>query len=101
MLYDSTKALLREIVSTLETGNVAWDDQNECGKQCLFEMHQMARPLYKGYKTDAPGFKTAVLVPVFDKVTRAIPHAKSMVHAIRRNDQAAALQSAKAALAEM
>jgi len=34
-------------------------------------------------------------------VTRAIPHAKAMVSAIRRKDQATALESGKAALAEM
>jgi len=52
MLYDSTKSLLRGILQSLETpGNVGWDDQVESGKQCLYEMHQMARPEYKGYRT--------------------------------------------------
>jgi len=102
MLYDSTKSLLRGILQSLETpGNVGWDDQVESGKQCLYEMHQMARPEYKGYRTEGPNGKPAGPVPVSAKVTRAIPHAKAMVSAIRRKDQATALESGKAALAEM
>ncbi|SRR6266567_842881 len=102
MLYDSTKSLLRGILQSLETPNgVGWDDQVESGKQCLYEMHQMARPEYKGYRTEGPNGKPAGPVPVSAKVTRAIPHVKVMVHAIRRKDQATALESGKAALAEM
>lgn len=102
MLYDSTKSLLQGILRSLETPeNVGWDDHIESGKQCLYEMHQMSRPLYKGYRTEGPNAKAPGLIPVSTKVTRAIPHVKSMVHAIRRKDQATALESGKAALAEM
>jgi hypothetical protein len=102
MLYDSTKCLLRGILQSLENPtNVGWDDQVESGRQCLYEMHQMARPEYKGYRTEGPNGKPAGPVPVSAKVTRAIPHVKIMVSAIRRRDQATALQSGKAALAEM
>jgi hypothetical protein len=102
MLYDSTKVLLRSILRSLETAEPStFDDQIESGKQCLYEMHQMSRPLYKGYRTEGPNVKTPVLVPVSEKVVRAIPHVKLMVSAIRRKDQAAALKSGKAALAEM
>ncbi len=102
MLYDSTKSLLQGILRSLETAEkVGWDDQIESGKQCLYEMHQMSRPLYKGYRTEGPNAKAAGAVPVSTKVTKAIPHVKVMVSAIRRKDQATALESGKAALAEM
>ena len=103
MLYDSTRGLLQSIVQSLEkTSPNGKDDQIESGKQCLYEMHQMSRPLYKGYKTDnGPNAKAPARVPLSDKVNRAIPHVKTMVSAIRRNDQATALESGKAALAEL
>ena len=77
-----------------------WEDQVELGRECLYEIHQMARPLYKGYRTDAVN-RTPTLVPVYERAARAIPHVKSMVRAIRRKDQAAAVESGNAALAEM
>jgi hypothetical protein len=101
MLYDSTKVLLRGMVHSLQTpGKVGWDDHIESGGECLFEIHQMARPLYRGYRLDAANRKP-VLVPVYERAARAIPHVKLMVRAIRRKDQAAAIESGTAALAEM
>ena len=53
MLYDSTKALLQSILRSLETSDeIRWDEHTESGNACLYEMHQMARPLYKAYRTD-------------------------------------------------
>jgi hypothetical protein len=102
MLYDSTKILLQSILHSLETADGAkWDDQNESGKQCLYEMYQMSKPLYKGYKTEGSQGKTAVLVPVSENVNRAIPHVKAMLRAIRHQDRTAALQSGRAAITEM
>jgi hypothetical protein len=102
MLYDSTKILLQSILHSLEKADgTGWDDQNESGKQCLYEMHQMSKPLYKGYRTDGAKGKTPVLVSVSEYVNRAIPHVKAMVSAIRRKDRATALESGKAAIAEM
>ncbi|MGA1996325.1 MAG: hypothetical protein ABSH45_11165 [Bryobacteraceae bacterium] len=101
MLYDSTKLLLSGILRSLENrGQVEWEDQAELGSECVYEMHQMARPQYRGYRTNAPN-QAPVLVPVSERAARAIPHMKSMVRAIRRKDQTAALDSGKAALAEM
>lgn len=101
MLYDSTKVLLRGILMSLESaGKIGWEDQMELAGECSYEMHQMARPLYQGYRTD-PVNKTPVLVPVSERAARAIPHVKSMARAIRRKDQIAAVESGKAALAEM
>jgi len=77
-----------------------WEDQIELGGECLYEMHQMARPLYKGYRTDILN-GTAALVPVYERAARAIPHVKCMVRAIRRKDQITAVESGTAALAEL
>jgi len=80
--------------------NVGWDDHVELGGECLYEIHQMARPLYRGYRTDALN-RGPALVPVYERAARAIPHVKSMVRAIRRKDQVTAAESVRAALAEM
>jgi hypothetical protein len=102
MLFDSTKILLQSILHSLETvDDSGWDDLNESGKQCLYEMHAMSKPLYKGYRTEGPKGRTAVLAPVFENAHRAIPYGKEMVRAIRRKDRVAALASGKAAIAEM
>ena len=99
MLYDSTKTLLHGILRSLESADQeGWDGRAESGRECLYEMHQMARPIQDGRGTDplsrAPGF-----IPVYERAARAIPHVKSMVRAIRRKDQAAAVESGRAALA--
>lgn len=102
MLYDSTKVLLRDILRSLERAEtIGCDDQIEWGGECLYEMHQMARPKYLGYRKDEAASLKATLVPVHQRATRAIPHLKSMVYAIRRKDQPTALLSGNAALAEM
>lgn len=101
MLYDSTKVLLRDILFSLQgAGTIRWDDQIQLARECSYEIHQMARPLYQGYRTD-PMKKVPILVPVSERAARAIPHVKSMVRAIRRQDQLAAVESGKAALAQM
>lgn len=102
MLYDSTKTLLRNIVQRLEAPDKAgWDDQIESGKECLYEMHQMCLPSHRAYKTDSLNSKSPGQIQLSERLQRAMPHAKSMVRAIRRRDQATALESGKAALAEL
>lgn len=99
MLYDSTKVLLRGILRSLQSPDkVGWDAEIELGGECLYEIHQMARPMYQGYRTDS---QNRALAPVYQRAARAVPHVKSMVRAIRRKDQAAAVKSGTAALAEM
>jgi hypothetical protein len=101
MLYDSTKILLGSILWSLQNPEKAkWDDQIESCGECLYEIHQMARPRYQGYKMDAAG-KSASLLPVYERASRAIPYVKLMVRALRRHDQATAVENGKAALAEM
>ena len=101
MLYDSTKVFLRGILQNLQTSDkIGWEDQLELAGQCSYEIHQMARPKYQGYRID-PAHKVPLLVPVSERAARAIPHVKLMVRAIRRKDQVGAVESGKAALAEM
>ena len=92
MLYSSTKTLLRSILQSLEGGGeVGWDDQNESGKECLYEMFQMT----------GPGVTPAAAASVRGNLSRAIPHVKSMMTAIRRRDRATAVEHGKAAFAAM
>jgi hypothetical protein len=96
MLYESTKTLLGSILHSLEVGDqTKWDDQIESGKDCLYEMHQMAGPFYRGTAT-SPRHNTNC-----EKLNRAMPLVNSMLRAIRRKDQATALLSGRAALASM
>jgi hypothetical protein len=102
MLYDSTKSLLQSILQSLETVEEAgWDDQTESGNSCLYEMHQMSGSLYQPYRADRLNANSRAESGLPEKLSRAIPHVRTMVIAIRHKDQARALESGKAALAEM
>jgi hypothetical protein len=102
MLYESTKNLLHSILRSLETGDEnRFDDQTESGNSCLYEMHQMSKSLYKPYKTDGKNAAALAQGNLPGKVTRAIPHVRTMVIAIRHKDEAHALESGRAALAEL
>ena len=102
MLYYSTKTLLRSILESLETGDEAqWDDRLEFVNQCLYEIHQMARQSYQPFRKDSPNVQWTSQIPDSERAKQAMPHIKQMMRAIHRRDQAAALESAKAALAAM
>ena len=102
MLYESTKSLLQGILQSLETGDQnRWDDQTESGNACLYEMHQMAKPQYKAYKSDSVKADSLVQRTLYNRLDRAMPHVRTMVIAIRHKDQILALESGKTALAEM
>jgi len=102
MLFDSTKNLLQGILRSLEAGDDnRWDDRTESGNACLYEMHQMCRPLYKAYRPDALHATSLAQSSLPEKLNRAMPHVRLMVIAIRHKDQTRALESGRAALAEM
>ena len=102
MLYDSTKGLLQSILISLEAGDsTRWDDQTESGNTCLYEMHQMSRPLYKAYRSDSKQESSPLQSTYPGRLNRAMPHVRTMVIAIRHKNQIQALESGKAALAEM
>jgi len=101
MLFESTKVLLRNIVQSLEQGDdAAWDDRLESGKQCLYELHQMSRPSNRVQKSDGNS-KSQPALPVAERAIRAIPHVKLMLSAMRRGDQAAALEGGQTAVIEL
>ena len=103
MLFDSTRSLLQSIVLTLEnTGDESrWDDQNESGNACLYEMHQMAGRLYKPYRTDSLYAKAGPQSSLSERLHRALPHVRLMAIAIRRRDRVMALKNGKSGLAEL
>jgi hypothetical protein len=102
MLYESTKSLLQAILRSLETGDEnRWDDQTESGNSCLYEMHQMSGSLHMPYRPDRLNAASQAQRNLPEKLTRAIPHVRTMVIAIRHKDQTRALESGKAALAEL
>ena len=102
MLYESTKSLLQSIVQSLEIGDqTRWDDRTESGNACLYEMHQMCKPLYKGYKSDRLNAGSAGPSTIPESLNRAIPHVRTMVIAIRHKDQTRAIASGRAALAAL
>jgi hypothetical protein len=101
MLFDSTRTLLRTVLQSLETGDeMRWDDHFESGNQCLYELHQMSRPAHQAYKIDKLNPKSGG-APVSGRTTRAIPHVKLMMGAIRRRDVVSALEFGRAAIVEM
>lgn len=101
MLCDSTRSLLQAILESLKGADQAgWDDQIECGNQCLYEMHQMTRPSYQAHKSGGTD-KWPSHIPDTAGLTRAMPHVKAMMRAIRSKDRTAALVSGNAALIEM
>ena len=94
MLFESTKTLLRSIVQSLEKGDTSvWDDRLESGLQCQYELHQMSRSSTRAYKVGT--------VPIADRAIRAIPHVRSMTIAIRKRNQALALESGRMAVVEL
>jgi hypothetical protein len=102
MIYDSTKALLGSIIRSLETADeAAWDDRLELGKECLYEMSQMTRQSYQPYRQDYSDTQWPSHIPDSKKAIQAMPYLKAMMSAIRHRDQETALESARAALAEM
>jgi hypothetical protein len=100
MLFESTTILLGSIVHSIENnGEVGWDDHLESGNQCLYELHQLARSSARTYKSSNAKFP--VVTPAFERAICAIPHVKSMMRSIRTKDQAAAVESGRAAMAAM
>jgi hypothetical protein len=102
MLYESTRGLLQSILLSLEgDGQAMWDDHAESGNTCLYEMHQMSGSLHKAYRSDHMNANSRAQSGFPQKLNRAMPHARMMVIAIRNKDRARAIESGKAALAEM
>src|SRR5690242_14781183 len=101
MLFESTTLLLRSIVHSIEDGGeTRWDDHLESGNQCLYELYQMSRSTSRTHKADSQA-RFQVVTPPFARAVRAIPHVKTMMGSIRRKDQPAAVESGRAAIAEM
>ncbi len=100
MLFESTTLLLQDIVHSLESNNeTMWEDHLEFGNQCVYELYQMSRPSRPNDKSKSSR-DTHGATP-FERAIRAIPHVKAMNMAIRLKRRAAAIESGRAAIAEM
>jgi hypothetical protein len=102
MLYDSINRLSQTILQALQTSDDnRWDDQTESGNACLYEMHQMSKSLYPPYRHDRPNHHLPSQRSLPERLATSIPHVRTMVIAIRHRDQLQALESGRAAWAEM
>lgn len=82
------------MVDALEGGGEAeWDDHQEYGNQCIYELFQMSRSDHRKY--------TGNVAPLFERASRAIPHVRLMNRAIRQRDRSTAIQCGRAAVSEM
>jgi hypothetical protein len=99
MLYDSTKKLLHDILTSLAADSTGWEDRIESTNECLYEMHQMSRGLHKAYRDAVPS--TAPRASNTARLGRAIPHVKAMMSAMQQRDTPKAVESGRAALAEL
>jgi hypothetical protein len=91
------QTILHSLTAPEQTG---WDDSIEFGNECLYEMHQMTRPSYRGYRAFASD-RLPSNIPDFVVFNRAMPHVKAMMSAIHRKNRTMAIESGNAALAEM
>lgn len=100
MLFESTTLLLQDIVHSLESDKeTMWEDHLEFGNQCVYELYQMSRPSRPNDKSKSS--RDTHLATPFERAVRAIPHVKAMNMAIRLKHRAAAIESGRAAIAEM
>ena len=82
------------MVDALEGGGEAqWDDHQEYGNQCIYELFQMSRGDHRKYVGN--------VAPLFERASRAIPHVRLMNRAIRQRDRSTAIQCGRAAVSEM
>lgn len=89
---------LRSIFYWLEgTDETQWASKIAMAKNCLATMRQRAKPVKDPSK---PGSGT-VVNPNAEKINKAIPHVEAMLYALHGRGRTKALESARAAVAEM
>jgi hypothetical protein len=98
--YRRSRSQLEGVVRWLGSGDVCgWELQTQIAEQCATDIVKMARPL------PTTNRRHCALMPAYSHVAArmnaAKPHAKATVDAMRERRRAAALESGKAALAEM
>jgi len=93
---------LKSIVQWLEgTDEAQWTSKTALAENCLATMRQRAKPIEDPSKPGSRSAQPAVVNPDAAKLNKAIPHVEAMLHAMHGRDRAKALDSAKAAVAEM
>jgi hypothetical protein len=89
---------LKSIVEWFEgTDEMQWASKIALAKNCLATMRQRAKPVKDPRK---PGSGT-VVNPHAEKINKAIPHVEAMLYAMQGRGRAKALESARAAVAEI
>lgn len=92
MWYGNTKNMLESVVRRLKTDapqdDADWQDQTELVQTCLAEMVEMSEPTVNPSVGSTSRY---VHRPVADKLSRAMPHVRSMLTAMRERDRATAL----------
>ena len=99
MWYASTKSLLESIVRWLNTevpqDDSEWQAQTDVVRICVEEIMAMSKPAVHPSRLATSRY---VHRPVTDKLNRAIPHARSMLIAMRNRDRATALAHGETAI---
>ena len=91
MWYGNTKNMLESVVRRLKTeasqNDAEWQAHTELVKACLEEIVEMSESTVNPSK----GASRYVHRPVADKLSRAMPHVRSMLTAMRERDRTTAL----------
>jgi hypothetical protein len=92
MFYGNTKSVLESIVRWLKTepspNDAEWQAHTDLVQACLAEMVEMSESTVNPSKGVSSRY---VHRPVADKLTRAMPHVRSMLTAMRDRDLTTAL----------
>src|SRR5579863_419748 len=99
MWYASTKSLLESTLRWLKIeapqDDSEWRAQTDVVRVCLDEITAMSKPAVHPSRLATSRY---VHRPVTDKLNRAIPHARSMLLAIRNRDRITALAHGETAI---
>lgn len=99
MWYASTKSLLESIVRWLKTDtpqdDAEWQTQTDLVRTCLDEILAMSKPDVHPSRLATTRY---VHRPAAAKLNRAVPHARSMLRAMRNRDRATALAHGESTL---
>lgn len=96
------KSELESIAQWLEgTDETQWVHQIALAQACLSTMRQRAKRIKDPNKPGSGSAQPLVVNPDAVKLNRAIPHVEAMLYAMRGKDRVKALESGRAAIAEL
>jgi hypothetical protein len=93
---------LRGIVQWLErTDETYWTSKTALAKNCLATMRQRAKLINDPSEPGSGSAQACVVNPDLGKLNRAIPHVEAMLYAMRGKERVKAVESGRAAVAEL